>query len=44
MNSEFFKLYIRLTEYAAFVGIRLPLALKELSSIMDEISDEILPK
>lgn len=75
MNSEFFKLYLRLMKYAAFMGIiggiasfvgpphsgqikayigvvigaillgsRLPLALKELWSIMDEISDEIFPK
>lgn len=75
MNSEFFKLYLRLMKYAAFMGIvggiasfvgsphsglikayigatigamllgsRLPLALKELWSIMDEISHEIFPK
>lgn len=75
MNSEFFKLYLRLIKYAAFMGIiggiasfigpphsglikagigivvggmllgnKLPLALKELWSIMDEISHEIFPK
>lgn len=75
MNSEFFKLYLRLMKYAAFMGIiggiasfvgpphsglikayigvvigaillgsRLPLALNELWSIMDEISDEIFQK
>lgn len=75
MNSEFFKLYLRLIKYAAFMGIiggiasfvgpphsglikayigvvigaillgsRLPLALKELWSGMDEISDEIFQK
>lgn len=75
MNSEFFKLYLRLMKHAAFMGIiggiasfvgpphsglikayigvvigaillgsRLPLAFKELWSIMNEISDEIFPK
>ena len=75
MNSEFFKLYLRLIKYAAFMGIiggiasfvgpshsglikagigavigamllgsRLPLTLKELWSIVDEVSEEIFPK
>lgn len=74
MKNDFFKLYLRLLRYAAFMGIvggiasfvgpphhglikaligvtigamllgsRLPLTLKELWSIMDEISHDIFP-
>ena len=74
MKNDFFKLYLRLMNYAAFMSVigsiasfmgpphsglvkacigvvigamllgrRLPLALKELRSITDDISDEIFP-
>lgn len=74
MKNDFFKLYLRLLRYAAFMGIvggiasfvgpphhglikaligvtigamllgnRLPLALKKLKSITDEISHDIFP-